>query len=117
MPNIIVNPGSGAVANANETDAIENIKHYIVDCCLEGVEWARLPKEDEDGRFSFLLYKLYPGYRCHTIDMPGLPLDQVRYIGPPQDIWRYPRLYIDGGSWIWKFRLLQQKDFERYDNQ
>jgi len=38
--------------------------------------------------------------------MPGLPLDRVRYIGAPeQNAWRFPRLFVDGNSWLWEFAL------------
>jgi len=36
--------------------------------------------------------------------MPGLPLDLVRYTGENgQNIWNFPRLYLDDSSWVWKF--------------
>lgn len=34
--------------------------------------------------------------------MPGLPLDKVRYVkGEKRSILEFPRLYVDGSSWIW----------------
>jgi hypothetical protein len=38
--------------------------------------------------------------------MPGLLLSQVRYTGDGyQNIWDYPRLYVDGDSWVWKYAI------------
>jgi hypothetical protein len=38
--------------------------------------------------------------------MPGLPVEQVRYMGESgQNIWDFPRLYVDDSSWIWEFAL------------
>ncbi|MET9402659.1 hypothetical protein [Kitasatospora sp. NPDC002965] len=38
--------------------------------------------------------------------MPGLSLDQVRWMNEPdQNIWNYPRLFVDGSSWVWWYAL------------
>lgn len=105
---IVVNPGSGPVAGATEEHAQTNIVHFIADC---GDGWRatrRQPEHDCDGRYSFVVWR---GNRCHQVDMPGLPLDQVRYMGGEgQHIRDYARLYVDGGSWIWEFALLRFGD-------
>lgn len=36
--------------------------------------------------------------------MPGWPLGQVRW-QPDADAWQFPRLYVDGGSWLWGFAV------------
>ena len=37
---------------------------------------------------------------------PGLALAGVRYLDQPgQNIWHFPRLYIDGDSWVWKYAV------------
>lgn len=101
--NVYINPGSGPVEGAMEEDAIENMKKFIEDTGTEHLNCLRIPEEDAEGRFGFLLWK---GTRCHFVDMPGLPLSQVRYMDENgQDIWDYPRLYIDGSSWVWKFAI------------
>lgn len=110
---MIINPGTGPVENATEKNAIDNIKHYITDCGLKDVEYFRLPDQDDEGRFTFLLYD-QDNTRCHTVDMPGLPLEKVRYMqNEDQNIWDFPRLYVDGSSWVWCFGMLESKDFER----
>ena len=38
--------------------------------------------------------------------MPGLPLEQVRYLGlDGQNAYDYQRLDIDHSSWLWKFAV------------
>lgn len=109
---IIINPGSGPVANSNEKEAIENIKHFLTDCGVEDVDFVRVPQKDYGkGRFAFLLWK---DTVCHEIQMPGIPLEKVRYMdSDEQDIWDFPRLYVDGSSWVWKFALLCEDDFKK----
>lgn len=35
--------------------------------------------------------------------MPGLPLNKVRYMDETSgDVYEFPRLYLDDGSWIWR---------------
>lgn len=104
MPTIVINPGSGPVADATEENAIKNIEIFIKDCKVKGIIWHRLPENDEKGRFCF---KLIGNEREHIVDMPGLPIEQVRYIdNKTQNIWHFPRLYVDGSSWVWKYAIL-----------
>ena len=111
---VIINPGSGPISGTREGSAIKNIKHFILDCGFKGIEFARTPEYDDDGRYSFILWM---GQRCHTVDMPGLPLDKVRYMDEEdQNIWDYPRVYVDGSSWVWKFAILDSKeDWKEYE--
>lgn len=44
------------------------------------------------------------GIRKASVDMPGTPLTEVRYIDGA-DPWRFPRLYVDGSSWLWEFAV------------
>jgi len=103
MRTIIINPGTGPVANATEEHALKNIKQFIEDTKVEGIKCVRVPEEDADGRFAFLLWR---GTRCHLVDMPGAPLEKVRYTDQRnQNIWDFPRLYVDGSSWVWIFAV------------
>jgi len=106
---IIINPGAGPVQQATEENAIINMEHFKTDCGGGDINFIRTPKADYgDGRFAFLLWK---GTRCHTIQMPGLELSKVRYTDEEnQNIWDYPRLYVDGSSWVWKFAVLNSED-------
>lgn len=115
MNQIIINPGSGPVEGENtEKNAIENIKHYITDCGLKDVTFLRIKNKDKDGRYHFLLFRDdWDRSVCHHIDMPGLSLHKVRYMHEEdQNIWDFPRLYIDGSSWVWCYAMLADKDFD-----
>ncbi len=108
---IMINPGSGPVKGARLIEAEKNMKHWLVDCGLKklDLEIVRVPERDDDGLYAFLVWQ---ETRCHLIEMPGLPLDRVRYMEDSQNPFDYPRLYVDGSSWLWKFSLLNKKDFE-----
>ena len=111
---IIINPGSGPVDNATEEHAIENIKHFIADCGVKGIQWVRIPSADYgEGRFAFLLWL---ECCCHEIQMPGIPLERVRFMDEKnQNIWDFPRLYVDGSSWVWNFALLPNDAWRQHD--
>ena len=118
MSSFIINPGSGPVENACVEDAIKNIKQFIKDCEIE-LKWKRDLTWDDEGRFSFIIYKRRKWYffkkDWHRIDMPGLPMDEVHYMGAEgQNIWDFPRLYYDGSSWIWMYAIdLVREDFNK----
>ena len=108
--NLIINPGSGP-CDGDEKNAIKNMGHFIADHDEESLECLRVPEKDYgDGRFAFFLYKV-DGTRYHEIQMPGLPLDRVRYMGEKhQNIWDFPRLYVDGSSWVWVYGILNHEE-------
>jgi hypothetical protein len=59
---------------------------------------------DNGGRFHFIAVDRYGKNR--QIDMPGIPLEQVRYMKEDgQNIWDFPRLYVDGDSWVWYYAV------------
>lgn len=100
---IIINPGSGPVTNATFHHAVDNMHHFVTDLDIPYVQTVVLSETDDDGRFSFLLYLRN---RCAEVLMPGLALERVRFMkNPGQDVWQFPRLYIDGGSWLWCFAV------------
>lgn len=99
MP-IFINPGSGPV-NGDIKNATANIAKFMEDLGLQGLRKRHLASLDRNGRFGYRLY--YEG-KHSDIEMPGLPLDKVRYVDSvTQNIWNFPRLYIDGSSWVWAF--------------
>lgn len=56
---------------------------------------------EHDGRYPF--YLTVNGVR-HVVEMPGIR--EVRYMGEPgQNIFDFPRLFIDGSSWIWSIAI------------
>lgn len=106
--NIFLNPGTGPVEGAKLKFARANVEQLIVDIGLspELVKVSHRYSLDEDGRFAFRLS--YQDKIC-DVDMPGLELSRVRYMSEEQDIWDFPRLYIDGSSWVWLFAINHAK--------
>lgn len=108
---IVINPGSGPVANATAEQAAVNIKQFVADLAVRGlnvVDIGRTPEadydlQDNDGRFAFDL--TFDDGSVAAVQMPGIPVERVRWLGPDQDIWQFPRLYVDGNSWVWFFAL------------
>lgn len=99
--NVLINPGSGPVGREVSWDnAYENIKAYIADCEIP-MRVVRSEHEDDEGRYLFVLRNDEYDYQIE-VDMPGLPLEAVRYVeGDERNILDFPRLYVDGSSWIW----------------
>ena len=98
-----------AVANATVEHARENMRHFLADLDIERVailEWSDLSYDKcyRDGRFAFVL--LADNNRWVDIQMPGWELSRVRFTGSEdQNIWHFPRLYVDGGGWVWSYAL------------
>jgi hypothetical protein len=114
MPVVIMNPGAGPVEGKCTLDnAHKNMERLLKDAGFPEAKWCRdLDAEEEGGRFSFMV--TCPPDEDHDtdwgcpVDMPGLPLRQVRWVdGKNQNIWNFPRLYVDGSSWVWKFAVSQ----------
>lgn len=107
----VINPGSGPVKGATAERSAVNIKQFVADLAVRGlnvVQVDRMPEhdydaEDHDGRFAFDL--TFDDGSVAQVQMPGLPVDQVRWLGQDQDIWQFPRLYVDDSSWVWFFAL------------
>lgn len=111
---IVINPGTGPVAGATLDHAYENMRALLQDCGHPDAKFRRDPDHDVDGgRWPFLVTCPPDGEDHHdawevTVDMPGIPLEKVRYTGEgDQNIWHFPRLYVDGNSWVWKFAISQ----------
>jgi hypothetical protein len=104
---LFINPGSGPVLGASEEHAAANITVFADDLRRAGLGvdgCTRTPDADGEGRYAFTL-TMTDG-RSIEIQMPGLPVDRVRYLGTDgQNIWHFPRLYVGGSSWVWKFAL------------
>ena len=102
MTVVVINPGSGPVSGATYAQALQNMAVFVADSGLHSL--TELLKPDlGDGRYRFFACR---GNTWHEIDMPGLPLSRVRWMAEPgQDIWDFPRLYVDGSSWVWKFAV------------
>lgn len=116
--NIIINPGSGPVEGATLENAAANMVQFIADSVEKSavpVTYSVAPSHGHDeGRFLFNVSNSEG--RTVEVEMPGIPLEQVRWMDEPnQNIWDFPRLYVDGSSWVWKFALLSDTDFQTDD--
>lgn len=103
MRPVFVNPGTGDIGGALLKDAQDNIKAFCRDLGLgpPEIKVTRTPKHDSEGRFAFRLHR---GIRRCDVDMPGRPLEEVRYV-EGKNAWNFPRLYVDGSSWLWEFAI------------
>lgn len=105
---ITINPGSGPIEGATLEQAKANMDAFAVDLRNAGLYVTGLTRRehtDDAGRFGYTL-TMGDGRKLEIL-MPGLPLDQVRYIDADgQDIWDFPRLYVDGDSWVWMFAVV-----------
>jgi hypothetical protein len=100
VPGVFVNPGSGHLTGGTEHRARANMVILLGDAGLTGTRFYRRPRADEGGRFAF---SVRTPAGLAVVLMPGWPLARVRYTGSPQSPWDFPRLYVDGSSWLWKY--------------
>lgn len=107
--NVLITPGSRPVGREVSWDnAYENIKAYIADCEIP-MRIVSSQHEDDEGRYLFVLRNDEYDYQIE-VEMPGLPLDRVRYVeGDKRNIFDFPRLYVDGSSWIWYIGTIKKE--------
>jgi len=106
---VIINPGSGPVEGSTFAHAFANIEALVKDIDLpEPAITIASSSTGDDGRYTFVLRR---GIRDVDIDMPGRPIDEVRYVdGQGQNAWHFPRLYVEGSSWLWVYAVLFARD-------
>jgi hypothetical protein len=108
-------PGTFEMDDATEENAIANMEQFIQDCqCSDDLAFERSNTLDyHGGRYAFMVSR--KGFRNRfEIQMPGRELDRVRYTGAEdQNIWHYPRLYVDGSSWVWKYAIIKDENWPR----
>lgn len=101
---VIINPGTGPVEGATRENAEANMRQLLADAeAPEGTfefveECVHYGTKEPSGRYRFMATL---GVRACEVDMPGLPLDQVR----SDDLLRIPRLYVNGSSWFWGYAV------------
>ncbi len=109
---IIINPGSGPVDEATLEFAQAAMDEFALDVKRArgmDVTWST-PKGQKGarGRWPFYLHlgtDWEPAETYH-VGMPGLPVAKVRFMGENgQDIWDFPRLYVNGSSWVWLYAI------------
>jgi len=112
---IQVNPGTQPVLDATEDQAKVNMVQFLTDSHVtrkSHLGLFRRPDQDYgNGRFAFEV--CHPEYSVGVIvQMPGAPLDKVRYMMiRGQNIWNFPRLYVNDLSLVWCHGLLRDSDF------
>lgn len=105
---VIVNPGTGPVRDASLTNAEINMATLIKDAGVSDAISVHDARYDETGRFFF---DVNLDGRSVEVLMPGLPLERVRWLDEPgQNIWHFPRLYVGGSSWVWKYAVDMLQD-------
>lgn len=102
MAIIFINPGSGKVEAGSREQSRINIRAFIKDLGIKKVKF-RFLRVDDDGRHIYILSK---GKIQHDVEMPACKLENVRWLNSESgNIWQFPRLYVDGASWIWHHAL------------
>lgn len=114
MIGMLSNPGNGPIEGADLFHAVDNMSTFVADLRVRSryggvIHWTSegigIDRRGDDGRYGFVLRA--NGRRCE-IDMPGLPLDRVRPVHWAEgnyNAWDYPRLFVDGNSWLWEFAV------------
>jgi hypothetical protein len=109
-PIVFLNPGAGPCSDyggpCSARWAASNMRAFAKDvgggCTVDYIA------PDDCGRFSFWLR-----HRTRKVQvlMPGLSRARVRYMGEAgQNIWNFPRLYIDGHSLSWLYAVSATRD-------
>lgn len=103
---LIINPGSGPVAEATYDHAHRNMCVFVDDVSRQYGGSVRFEPVDPpllgDGRFRFTVYG--DNIERHEVDMPGCSLG-IATGADCASIFDQPRLYVDGSSWLWGFAV------------
>lgn len=108
MASIAINPGSGPVSSATETNATANMGVFTDDLRAMNLDvdtfTRRAASDYGEGRYAYSV--AFADGRSVEVQMPGLPVEHVRFLSEPgQNIWHFPRLYVDDSSWVWQWAL------------
>lgn len=121
---IAINPGAGPIAEPSEPEqAAKNMAVFLEDLAagfgikamfqpmnvpdpeteepmlMGGTRYSKV----HDGRWPF---RLWVNGVKHVFEMPGTSTELVRFMHQAnQNIWDFPRVYIDGSSWVWDIAL------------
>lgn len=104
---VSINPGAEPVEDATEANAIQSIEQFLIALQLQGgleqLEYDRRSDLDRDGRYGFCLFFAEDSWYRPSVNvlMPGCDPDLTQ-AGIP---WRSPRLYVNGGRWLWGYAL------------
>jgi hypothetical protein len=106
---VIINPGAGPVSDSTEANAEANMAQFVADSPLSGLTYRRAADLDNGGRYGFLVQRNGEGPAVE-VQMPGVPLERVRYMGT-DGCFDLPRLYVNGSSYWWLYGLLDAAAF------
>lgn len=111
MTTVIINPGSGPVSEGTRREADKNIRAFLRDVGFKrGEVTATFRRRGNDGRYWYTLRRR--GKRTQ-VDIPGWPLERVKFLEGCNP-WVFPRLYVDGSSWLWPFAVNCARDSLTY---
>jgi hypothetical protein len=97
-----INPGTEPIQNASFDLAVRNMDIFLNDCGFTKLPINCAQSLDRDGRYGFIITT--PNGKACEVLMPGLETDRVRYkVG--DNPFLYPRLYVDGSSWLWSYAV------------
>ena len=99
----IINPGAGNVRDTlvpvRRSYAERNARVFAKECGASAM--VPVCALDDEGRWDF---RMKMRRRTVLVSMPGCSLARVRYVDPAtQNIWLFPRLYLDGSSYCWLY--------------
>lgn len=103
-----INPGSGPVEERHSPEgAARNMDQLAADLAERTGQSSTVEPMMHGHGGGRYLFTLKTGEIEHEVEMPGIALEAVRYLGREhgQDPWDFPRLYVDGSSWLWAFAL------------
>jgi hypothetical protein len=92
------------IEGSKEKCADLNIAQLVQDVDLERITYHRdISKDKRDGRFT---YQLSHEEKEIQVEMPGLPLERVRYLRKEKkESCDFPQLRVDESSWTWDFAV------------
>jgi hypothetical protein len=103
----VINPGTGICARARLSWARSNLRRFLADLDVPGIEMRLVEDVDEQGYACFRLSRRTAKrvHRC-VVHVPGIGIRRVRYsLSNRRDICAVQRLYVDGSSWAWPYAL------------
>ncbi|KQN96998.1 hypothetical protein ASF12_23300 [Paenibacillus sp. Leaf72] len=106
---LMINLGSGPTIDNGFELAKRNMEVFIEDSKIPLFIKSYEETAEDKGRYRFILAtELRPDMFWEVL-MPSLPLEQVRYMDlEGQHIGSFYRIYVDGGSWIWLYGLINE---------
>ena len=115
----LINLGAGPVRGRTTfSHAKQNLEALVKEAQLPRLTRRVVDRAADEGRYHFELGYPLPGHRniprsrwC-PISMPGLPLGLVRFVDDvKQNCLEFPRLYVNGNSYYWKYAVNVVCDF------